>query len=68
MKSFRHAYKNNPVITIALVLMPSALPDVLHNSYNMGTCDLPDMYARSPGALDIHIGQITHTHVTTGRP
>jgi len=31
----------------------------------MGTHDLPDMYARSPRALGIHIRQITHAHVTT---
>jgi len=32
---------------------------------NMGTHDLPDMYARSPQALGIHIRQITRAHVTT---
>jgi len=31
----------------------------------MGTHDLPDMYARSPRALGIHIRQITRAHVTT---
>jgi len=31
-------------------------------SCNIGTCDLPDMYACSPR---IHIRQITHAHVTT---
>ena len=37
---------------------------------NMAICDLPDMYALnpwacSPQALDIHIRQIPHGHVTT---
>jgi len=31
----------------------------------MGMSDLPDMYARSPWALGIHIRQITRAHVTT---
>jgi len=32
--------------------------EVLHNICNMGTHDLPDMYARSPWAAGIHIRQI----------
>ena len=32
---------------------------MLHISCNIGTCDLPDMYALSPRALGIHIRQIT---------
>ena len=40
------------------------------NSCNMGTRDLPDMYARSPRAAGpraegIHIRQITRAHVTS---
>ena len=43
---------------------------VLHITCNMGTRDLPDMYALSPRAcgsraLGIHIRQITCAHVTT---
>ena len=43
---------------------------MLHISCNMGTCDLPDMYALSPRicgprALGIHIRQITRAYVTT---
>ena len=37
----------------------------LSDSYNMGTSDLPNMYAQSPRAEGIHIGQITSAHVTT---
>ena len=32
---------------------------MLHISCNIGTSDLPDMYALSPRALGIHIRQIT---------
>jgi len=39
--------------------------EVLHNICNMGTHDLPDMYAHNPRALDIHIRQITCAHVAT---
>ena len=35
------------------------------NSCNMGTRDLPDMYAQSPRAEGIHIRQITRAHVTS---
>ena len=43
---------------------------MLHISCNIGTRDLPDMYALStrdcgPWALGMHIRQITHAHVTT---
>ena len=40
---------------------------MLHISCNIGTRDLPDMYALiiSPRALGIHIRQITHAYVTT---
>ena len=51
MESFRHAYKKNPMIKIVLALRLSALPEVLHNSCNMGMSDLPDMYALGPWAL-----------------
>ena len=42
----------------------------LFDSCNMGTSDLPDMYAQSPRAAGpraegIHIRQITSAHVTT---
>ena len=33
-------------------------------SCNMGTRDLPDMYAQSPRAAGIHIRKITSAHVT----
>ena len=39
--------------------------DFLHYSCNIGTCDLPDMYAQSPRAKGIHIRQITSAYVTT---
>ena len=35
------------------------------NSYNMGTSDLPNMYAQSPRAAGIHIRQIMSAYVTT---
>ena len=38
---------------------------MLHISCNIGTRDLPDMYALSPQALGIHIRQITRAYVTT---
>ena len=43
---------------------------MLHISCNIGTRDLPDMYALSPRAcgpraLGIHIKQITRAYVTT---
>ena len=43
---------------------------VICNSCNMGTRDLPDMYAQGPRATDlwaegIHIRQITRAHVTS---
>ena len=41
----KHAYKKNPVIILASALMLSALP------CNMGTHNLPDMYAHRPLAL-----------------
>jgi len=37
------------VTTLVLASRLSAL-EVLHNSCNIGTCDLPDMYACSPRA------------------
>ena len=45
-------------------------PEVLHITCNMGSHDLPDMYALSPRAygpraLGIHIRQIPRAHVTT---
>ena len=46
------------------------VPEVLHNSCNMGTHVLPDMYTLIPWAcgprdLGVHIRQNTHAHVTT---
>ena len=43
---------------------------VVHNSCNMGTRGLPDIYTLSPRAcgpraLGVYIGQTTHAHVTT---
>ena len=35
------------------------------NGCNMAMRDLPDMYARSPRAEGIHIGQIINGHVTS---
>jgi len=46
-------------ITLVLATRLSVL-EVLHNICDMGTHDLPDMYACSPWALGIHIRQITH--------
>ena len=63
------------MVILVLVSKLSAGMEVLHNSCNMGTRDLPDikselftladMYARSPQALVIHIRKITRAHVTT---
>ena len=46
------------------------MPEVIHNTCNMGARDLPDMYALSPQACGprasgIHIRQIPHAHITT---
>ena len=59
----------------AVVMIKILLDDSLHHhhtfdSCNMGTRDLPDMYAQSPRAAGpraegIHIRQITSAHVTT---
>ena len=38
---------------------------MLHISCNIGTNDLPDMYALSPRALGMHIRQIIRAYVTT---
>ena len=38
---------------------------MIHDTCNMGACDLPDMYALSPRASGIHIRQIPRAHVTT---
>ena len=42
---------------------------VVHNSCNMGTCGLPDIYTLSPQAcgpcaFGVYIRQTTHAHVT----
>ena len=38
---------------------------VVHNSCNMGTRGLPDIYTLSPRALGVYIRQTTRAHVTT---
>ena len=38
---------------------------MLHNSSNMGTCGLPDMYTLCPRPSGVHIRQTTRAHVTT---
>jgi len=52
-------YIKNSDITFILVLRLSASPEVLHNTCNMGTSDLPDMYARNPRAAPSGFG---HTY------
>ena len=49
IKPFRHVYIKSPVDILVFALRLLAL-EVLHNSCNMGTCDLPE---------------ITRDHVTT---
>ena len=46
----------NPGIPLVLALRLSALTEVLHISCNMGTRDLPEMYARSPRAVPSDFG------------
>ena len=53
---FSHAYIENTVDILVLALRLLALREVLHNSCNMGTCDLPEMYARSPWAVPSDFG------------
>ena len=38
---------------------------MVHNSCNVCTRGLPDMYTLSPRALGVHIRQTTRVHVTT---
>ena len=38
---------------------------VLHSSYTMGTCILPDTYTLSPWALGVYISQTIHAHGIT---
>ena len=38
---------------------------VVHNSCNMDTSGLPDIYTLSPRALGVYIRQTTRAHVTT---
>ena len=38
---------------------------VVHNSCNMGTRGLPDVYTLGPRALGVYIRQTTRAHVTT---
>ena len=58
IESFRHAYITNPAIPLVLALSLSPLTEVLHISCNMGTRDLPEMYARSPRAAPLDFGHI----------
>ena len=39
--------------------------EVLHISYTMCTCGLPDIYTLSPRASGVHIRQITRAHGIT---
>ena len=41
------------------------MPEVINDTWNIGAHDLPDMYALSSQASDIHIRKISHVHVTT---
>ena len=41
------------------------VPEVIHITCNMGSRDLPDIYALGPRASGIHIRQIPPAHVTT---
>ena len=50
---------------ITLGINTISLMEQLHDSCNVGTRDLPDMYTLSPLALGKHIRQITFVHVTT---
>ena len=64
IRPFRHAYVKNPVDILILALRLLALTKVLHNSCNMGTCDLPEKYACSPrtAPLDFeHTFQANHS-------
>ena len=38
---------------------------VVHNSCNMGTRGLSDIYTCGPRTLGVYIRQTTHAHVTT---
>ena len=38
---------------------------MVHNSYTMSTCGLPDMYTLSPWASGVHIRQTTRVHGIT---
>jgi len=58
IESSRHGYIKDAAITLVLATRLSVL-EVFHNICNMGTHDLPDMYALSPRR------QITRAHVTT---
>ena len=71
-KMYKHFW---PLVTksknvIVGYLVPYTNKVVPFDSCNMGTSDLPDMYAQSPRAAGpraegIHIRQITSAHVTT---
>ena len=61
--------KNPGLFNISAFTANSMVPEVIHITCNMGSRDLPDMYALSPQAcglwaLGIHIRQIPPAHVT----
>ena len=58
-------HREDPVSSLVLALRLSALLEVLHNTCNTGTHDLPDMYAQSLRAAGKRIRQITRVHFTT---
>ena len=57
-----HIHVKNPVDILILVLKLLALKEVLHKSCNMGTCDWPKMYARSPRAAPSDFGHTFQTN------
>ena len=59
-----HCYINRQSSQL-LVWAILRVPEVIHNTCNMGARYLSDMYALSPLASDIHIRQIPRAHVTT---
>ena len=56
IKPLRHAYIKNSVDILILALKLLALIEVLYNSCNMGTCDLPEIYALNPQAAPSDFG------------
>ena len=52
-------------MSLCVLILIFRVQEVIHITCNMGSRDLPDMYALSPQASDIHIRQIPPAHVTT---